>query len=127
MQSNEMKYEPNMQRLRLDPFGLLMQVAGHKLTADTEEKEKLDTPEFSLKPYSTIGGATVLMDGNPLTQEQVLEKLREGESAKRIVREVWESFYGQGLSVAGFHKNGALEPMDSFFVDILPALKGEDS
>ena len=34
---------------------------------------------------------------------------------KRIVSEIWETFYGQNLQVANWHKNGDLEPMDNFF------------
>jgi hypothetical protein len=39
------------------------------------------------------------------------------ERAERIVKEIWEMFCGQGLQVAGWHKNGDLEEIESFFRD----------
>ena len=34
---------------------------------------------------------------------------------ERVVREIWESLYGQNMQVANWHQNGELEPMDTFF------------
>lgn len=39
----------------------------------------------------------------------------ERDEAKRIVNEIWEMFYGQNMRVENWHKNGDLEPIDSFF------------
>lgn len=60
-------------------------------------------------------GAAILMDGKPLTIEEILDKLRRGADAERIVGEVWDMFYGQNMQVANWHLNGDIEPMDNFF------------
>lgn len=45
-----------------------------------------------------------------------LERVKaERDELKRIVNEIWLMFYGQGLSVANWHQNGDLEPMEEFF------------
>ena len=70
-------------------------------------------PEFSQGVCED--GAAILMDGQPLTIEQILERLRRGADAERIVSEVWDMFYGQNMSLQNWHQNGCLEPIDSFF------------
>jgi len=45
-----------------------------------------------------------------------LERVKaERDNLNRIVNEIWGMFYGQGLSVANWHQNGDLEPMEEFF------------
>lgn len=39
----------------------------------------------------------------------------EKERLRRIVAEIWDTFYGQNMSVNNWHLNGCAEPMDSFF------------
>lgn len=39
----------------------------------------------------------------------------ENKKLKTIVTEIGECFYGQNMSVANWHLNGDLEPMDVFF------------
>ena len=34
---------------------------------------------------------------------------------KRIIDEIWDTFYGQNLELANWHLNGTLEPIDNFF------------
>lgn len=60
-------------------------------------------------------GAAILIDGKPLTIDEILARLRKGATAERIVGEVWDMFYDQNLEVANWHLNGDLEPIDSFF------------
>jgi hypothetical protein len=60
-------------------------------------------------------GAAILMDGVQLSISDVLERLRKGAEAERIVTEMWDMLYGQNLQVGNWHKNGDLEPMDNFF------------
>lgn len=46
-------------------------------------------------------------------------RIRELEQDNRrlesIVEEIWAALYGQGFMVAGWHLNGDLEPLDSWF------------
>lgn len=72
-------------------------------------------PEFSQGVCAD--GAAILMDGQPLTIEEILVLLRKGENAKRVVGEMWEMFYGQGFEIANWHLNGDLEAIDNFFED----------
>jgi len=60
-------------------------------------------------------GAAILIDSQPLSIEQILDRLRSGEKANRVAIEMWEMFYGQNLHVVGWHLNGDYEPIDSFF------------
>ena len=40
---------------------------------------------------------------------------KENENLKKIVNEIKDSLYGQDLQVANWHKNGEMEPLDSWF------------
>ena len=51
-----------------------------------------------------------------LTQDNVFATDRLAK-AERIIKEIWDTFYGQNLEVAGWHKNGDTEKMDTFFED----------
>ncbi len=74
-----------------------------------EEKE----PEFS---EGVCGdGAAILMNGQQLAIAEILERLRRGAEAERIVTEIWDMLHGQNMQVAGWHQNGDLEPIDRFF------------
>ena len=75
--------------------------------------DPLVMPEFSQGVCSD--GAAILMNGKPLTIDEILSRLRKGATAERIVGEVWDMFYGQNMEVANWHLNGDLEPIDSFF------------
>lgn len=78
-------------------------------TTKPEETE----PEFS--EGVCADGAAILMNGQQLAIPEILERLRKGAEAERIVTEVWDMFYGQNMQVAGWHLNGDLEPIDKFF------------
>ncbi len=41
----------------------------------------------------------------------------QNKRLKRINKEMWEMFYGQGLEVANWHQNGDLISIDRFFED----------
>lgn len=47
--------------------------------------------------------------------DEAWRQRQRADRAERIVREIWETFYGQNLQVANWHLNGELEPMDKFF------------
>jgi hypothetical protein len=46
-----------------------------------------------------------------------LEAVAEIERLRGVVAEIVGELYGQGFEVAGWHLNGALEPLDTFFDD----------
>lgn len=72
-----------------------------------------EEPEFTEGVCSD--GAAILVDGVQIPIPDILERLRKGAEAERIVRDVWDMLYGQNLEVANWHKNGDTEPMDNFF------------
>lgn len=49
--------------------------------------------------------------GGTMNTEKKLQR------AERIIQEIWETFYGYGLEIHGWHSNGEAEPMDTFFED----------
>jgi hypothetical protein len=49
--------------------------------------------------------------------DEAWKQRQRADRAEKIVAEIWETFYGQGLEVAGWHKNGELEAMETFFED----------
>lgn len=79
----------------------------------TTKIETTVMPEFSQGVCHD--GAAILINGAPLTVEQIIEKLRKGADAERIVGEMWDMFYGQDMALVGWHLNGDHEPIDSFF------------
>ncbi|KVI72201.1 hypothetical protein AWS46_03010 [Klebsiella aerogenes] len=50
-------------------------------------------------------------------QDWVKKLAAENVALKGIVSEINNELYGQGLEVAGWHLNGALEPLDNWFTD----------
>jgi hypothetical protein len=74
---------------------------------------------MSDKPKYVIQGvenhSAILLNGLRLTNEDVQALLIRGAEAERIVKEMWEAFYGQNLEFANWHRNGDLEPIDKFF------------
>ena len=83
------------------------------MTTKTEEHFASSRPEFS---QGVCGdGAAILMDGEQLTIEEILHRLRRGSEAERIVGEVWDMFYGQNMEVSNWNLNGTLQPIDRFF------------
>ena len=78
----------------------------------------VQTDPFVIPDFSQgvcADGASILMDGKPLTIEEILTRLRKGVNAERIVGEILDAFYGQNMEVVGWHLNGTLKPIDSFF------------
>ncbi|MEQ0267240.1 hypothetical protein ABLV66_21280 [Klebsiella sp. CN_Kp073] len=50
-------------------------------------------------------------------QDWVKQLAAENLALKVIVSEINNELYGQGFEVAGWHLNGALEPLDNWFTD----------
>lgn len=50
-------------------------------------------------------------------QDWVKQLAAESVGLKGIVSEINNELYGQGFQVAGWHLNGALEPLDNWFTD----------
>lgn len=50
-------------------------------------------------------------------QDWVKQLAAENVGLKGIVSEINNELYGQGFEVAGWHLNGALEPLDNWFTD----------
>ncbi|MFJ1363895.1 hypothetical protein [Klebsiella aerogenes] len=50
-------------------------------------------------------------------QDWVKQQAAENVWLKGIVSEINNELYGQGFEVAGWHLNGALEPLDNWFTD----------
>lgn len=50
-------------------------------------------------------------------QDWVKQLAEENVALKGIVSEINNELYGQGFEVAGWHLNGALEPLDNWFTD----------
>lgn len=75
----------------------------------------VESLEFSMPTDAGSIESAIRLDGERLTNEQVLIRLHRGAEAERIVKEMWEAFYGQNLQVANWHLNGDLEPIDKFF------------
>lgn len=50
-------------------------------------------------------------------QDWVKQLAAENVALKGIVSEINNELYGQGFEVAGWHLNGALEPLDNWFTD----------
>lgn len=50
-------------------------------------------------------------------QDWVKKLAAENVALKGIVSEINNELYGQGFEVAGWHLNGALEPLDNWFTD----------
>lgn len=50
-------------------------------------------------------------------QDWVNQLAAENAELKGIVSEINNELYGQGFQVAGWHLNGALEPLDNWFTD----------
>lgn len=48
------------------------------------------------------------------------------DRAERIVNEIWEMFYGQGMELTNWHLNGDTQPIDSFFEDNDWSIEKED-
>lgn len=44
-----------------------------------------------------------------MTKDELIRKQR------RIIDEIWDTFYGQNLELANWHLNGTFEPIDNFF------------
>ena len=49
------------------------------------------------------------------TQMQLEKMAAENAGLKSVVSEINNELYGQGFQVSGWHLNGALEPLDSWF------------
>lgn len=92
----------------VDKLGLSV---GEGIMSTTKPEET--EPEFT--EGVCADGAAILMDGQQLAIPEILERLRKGAEAERIVTEIWDMLYGQNMQVAGWHKNGDLEPIDRFF------------
>ena len=57
------------------------------------------------------------MDVHPFVYEFAQRMLNSLSESERKLSEIETAFYGKNLHVAGWHLNGELEPMDSFFED----------
>jgi hypothetical protein len=49
------------------------------------------------------------------TRERGREELEKRVDELGRFKSYWDALYGQGLEVANWHKNGDLEPFDSFY------------
>lgn len=72
----------------------------------------------------------LILNGNEydieLTDEQVyeLERLPTYEQLVRF-KKYWDELYGQGLEVANWHMNGALQSFDSFYETAIEYMKNK--
>lgn len=77
--------------------------------SETNDVNALVMPEFTQGVCSD--GAAILMDGQPITIEEILQKLRRGEEAENLLKESLEviGFVGMQDVYIDFDKRTSVE------------------
>jgi len=65
-------------------------------------------------PRCGVGGCDTI-DGRQSPACRIRELKRDNDRLSSIVTDIWDQLYGEGFMVAGWHLNGDLEPLDSWF------------
>ena len=74
-----------------------------------------ELPRADVVPKSKYDLAVAEREANVKGFTEQVEALSREIKALRAFKEYWDELYGQGLTVAGWHENGAYEDFDNFY------------